>query len=349
MAQTIVLPRQQQNQYLLNLQNMLFQMLMSKAGGAARAKETEATRLHQVQLAGYRPQAPLTGMQMKEGQIPQPDITIGGKGLYAPQITVETKKLPNGQTAYFLKQGPRTTGFSVTKSPKPEKPTTITLKDEFGKSAYELLYPKEGGLKVGKRLGLVSELDKPSAASDKDLLARSTTLRKEFTQGSKNFIKVRDAFRRVQASVEDPEGTGAGDLALIFNYMKILDPESVVRESEFANAEMSRALLSEKGVPQRLLQWRDKILRGSRLTPEQRKDFVDRASKLYRKQEFAHKRFRGQYQKLAKQYNVPVGQVVVDYLMENLQTGKIYEDETTGERRRFAGLDEFGEPIWEQP
>jgi hypothetical protein len=127
---------------MLNLQNMLFQMMMSKAGAATRAKETEAARLHQAQLMGYRTKTPEAvtvqgpgGGRAIPGPLPTPDITIGGKGLYAPQITVETKKLPNGQTAYFLKQGQKTTGFSVTKPEKRGK--LFTVQTPKGPKYYE--------------------------------------------------------------------------------------------------------------------------------------------------------------------------------------------------------------------
>ncbi|MEM8882399.1 MAG: hypothetical protein AAGC82_17565, partial [Pseudomonadota bacterium] len=59
-------------------------------------------------------------------------------------------------------------------------------------------------------------------------------LRKEFIGQTtvKDFRKQAEAFGRIDASAFEP--SPAGDLALIFNYMKVLDPGSVVRESEFA-------------------------------------------------------------------------------------------------------------------
>ena len=50
-------------------------------------------------------------------------------------------------------------------------------------------------------------------------------LRDDFRSESKEFVKVRDAYGRILST----DASAAGDLALIFNYMKILDPGSVVR------------------------------------------------------------------------------------------------------------------------
>jgi len=83
------------------------------------------------------------------------------------------------------------------------------------------------------------------------------SFRKEVVDNSGDFIKIRDSFARIQASIEKP--SAAGDLALIFNYMKILDPGSVVRESEFATA------ANAAGVPTRARNLWNKFLYGTRL------------------------------------------------------------------------------------
>jgi hypothetical protein len=51
----------------------------------------------------------------------------------------------------------------------------------------------------------------------------------------KDFIQVRDGYERVQTGAN--LANGQGDLSLLFGYMKMLDPNSVVRETEFSNAE----------------------------------------------------------------------------------------------------------------
>ena len=68
---------------------------------------------------------------------------------------------------------------------------------------------KGGFLEKGASLESTEDLEKKRATSFKE----TRDLRKEFTKNSGEFIKQRDAFSRIQASVEDP--SAAGDF--IFN------------------------------------------------------------------------------------------------------------------------------------
>lgn len=98
-------------------------------------------------------------------------------------------------------------------------------------------------------------------------------LAKDFEAESKDFKTRVDAYNQIVASAENP--SAAGDLSLIFGYMKMLDPNSVVRETEFANAE------NAAGVPERVRAQYNKALNGQRLTDSTRNDFLDRSTTLY--------------------------------------------------------------------
>ena len=142
-------------------------------------------------------------------------------------------------------------------------------------------------------------------------------LRKEFEKGTKDFIKVRDAFGRIQASASDP--SAAGDLALIFNFMKVLDPGSTVREGEFATA------ASAAGIDQRLRAQYNKVIEGTRLGDTQRSDFVNRAQKLYASQLKQYQSHEDYYRGLAETYNLDPENVVYgmgeSITFENFGTG----------------------------
>ncbi len=100
-------------------------------------------------------------------------------------------------------------------------------------------------------------------------------LQDNFRQESGGFLDQRSAFGRIKSSLALPP-SAASDIALIFNFMKILDPTSVVREGEFATAQ------NASGVPDILLTAYNKLTRdGERLTPEQRKDFYQQASAAF--------------------------------------------------------------------
>ena len=61
--------------------------------------------------------------------------------------------------------------------------------------------------------------------------------------------------------------------------MKVLDPGSTVREGEFATAQ------NAGGVDARVRSLFNSVVDGTRLTTEQRADFLDRSSRLYKSQE----------------------------------------------------------------
>jgi GH24 family phage-related lysozyme (muramidase) len=110
---------------------------------------------------------------------------------------------------------------------------------------------------------------------------------KEFEDASSGFLDTQAAFGRIH-SVAD-SATAAGDLALIFNFMKMLDPGSVVRESEFRSAEQAKSWLArtEKDglvIPSSVktaIQKADPDQSGAFLLPSQRQDFLSQARNIY--------------------------------------------------------------------
>ena len=131
-------------------------------------------------------------------------------------------------------------------------------------------------------------------------------LRKEYSGESDVFRKTQDSFRRVVSSADGK--SAAGDMALIFNFMKTLDPGSVVRESEFALA------ASAGSFGQQIKAAADKVMTGQRLTPVQRADFMQTATRAYMGQADQQERRRVQYSNIAHQYGLDPGRALVDYL-----------------------------------
>lgn len=129
-----------------------------------------------------------------------------------------------------------------------------------------------------------------------DKFDKSKKIRDEYTKRSGEFIKVRDAYDRIQASVESPDA--AGDIALIFNYMKMLDPGSVVREGEFATAQ------NAGGVDSTVYNMYNKLLSGERLQPKQRDMFSSRAGKLFSKAETRNKKDKSEILGIGKRYGL---------------------------------------------
>lgn len=119
-------------------------------------------------------------------------------------------------------------------------------------------------------------------------------LREEYTKGSGNYVDVVEAYRRLDSA----ENTGAGDLSLIFSFMKMLDPGSTVREGEFANAE------NTGGVSVKVRNLYNKVSSGERLTDEQRKSFNSQARGLLAAAEKREKEVRGGLSKIAENYSL---------------------------------------------
>ena len=152
-------------------------------------------------------------------------------------------------------------------------------------------------------------------------------LRKEVATAAKSFVDVRDAYRRVEIVAQNP--SPAGDLSLIFNYMKMLDPGSTVREGEFATAQ------NTTGLPDRVVNTYNQLIQGIRLNPEQRLDFASQARRLYSTQHQQHASIMRQYTGIAERLGVDPRNVILDLgsessveappLMDRIKTMTLYD------------------------
>ncbi len=179
-------------------------------------------------------------------------------------------------------------------------------------SALKMAFEKpetQAGVAVGDRLvnPVTGEVIYEDASAPKFDPKDVVTARKEFSSlpPVKQFSDQTSAYGRVVASVDDP--SPSGDLALIFNFMKVLDPGSVVREGEFATAQ------NAGGIDQRTRGLYNRITSGERLTPEQRADFADRATRLYSEAQGQYQSLAEQYAGFAEQAGLPVDQVIPDF------------------------------------
>jgi len=136
--------------------------------------------------------------------------------------------------------------------------------------------------------------------SEDELRAKWTKL-----DSIKDFAKQAASYARVVASGTNP--SAAGDLALIFNYMKVLDPGSVVRESEFAQAAATGAF------GERIKAQVARVAEGERLSDVMRQDFVSRARALYAAGEAQHTALRDQYIAIAEAKGVDVSRALPDF------------------------------------
>lgn len=147
----------------------------------------------------------------------------------------------------------------------------------------------------------------PNTKSTKDdsrTFAKADKLRDEFNTQSKDFITVGDSYNMVQEVAKRPDA--AGDLSMIFAFMKMLDPNSVVREQEFANAQ------NAAGVPDRIRNQYNKIINGERLNPTQRAEFIGQAKNLFNTRKARQEVLTKRYAEIAKRNGVNPDDVVGD-------------------------------------
>jgi len=126
----------------------------------------------------------------------------------------------------------------------------------------------------------------------------------DYARDSKPYIVMRDAYQRVKSAASKPDA--AGDLSMIFAYMKMLDPNSVVREQEYANAQ------NAAGVPDRIRNAYNYVMEGNRLAPKQREQFIGQAESLFANAKANQQKVRKTYGSRAKQWEIPESMVLDD-------------------------------------
>lgn len=109
---------------------------------------------------------------------------------------------------------------------------------------------------------------------------------------TKNTQLVAQSYSKIKEVTQNP--SPAGDMTLVFNYIKMLDPGSTVREGEYATAQ------NTTGVSGTILRAYNAALNGESLLPEQRNDFLNQANRIFKSQIKIQKTIDEQYQNSAK-------------------------------------------------
>ncbi len=129
-------------------------------------------------------------------------------------------------------------------------------------------------------------------------------IRDDYTRATKDFTIIRDFKDRVDGA----KPTGAGDLALVFSYMKLLDPGSTVREKEFETAGQVA------GLPGVIESLRNRIFGQGQLGKEARDDIKSAAENIWKKANERQSALTNQYAGIAKRYGINPKDVIIDPL-----------------------------------
>lgn len=164
---------------------------------------------------------------------------------------------------------------------------------------------------------------------------RANVLRDEYMAQVKDFATIESQYGNIRATAKQP--SAAGDIALLTSYMKMLDPSSTVREGEFATAQ------NAGGVDNIVRAKYNQLLRGERLTQEQRGDFLKRAGDIFGERKGLADRTRRIYTDLAKRSEVdPLDVVGAEeaarpYIAKGPNGDLIIWDEQSGQWQPYTG------------
>ena len=144
-------------------------------------------------------------------------------------------------------------------------------------------------------------------------------VRDDWQNLNKQFIVRRDAYQNIVTAAQDardnPNARGPADIALVYGFMKMLDPNSVVRETEYATA------ANAGGVDPAVRNWWNKVLEGGQLPPEVREQMLRQAHKQYKAAYGTYLHARNDWR------NIAVGQQVnPDLAVPDLTYGIIPDD-----------------------
>ena len=176
---------------------------------------------------------------------------------------------------------------------------------------------------------------------NKEIFDSEEKFRTKYENQIKDFTKIQGAYSTLLLINEDP--SPASDLATIFAFMKMLDPTSVVREGEFANAQNSGS------AEQQLWNNYNQILKGYRLGEvlrdaegnvvslgEVRTNFLNTARSIYLSAREGRDRTATNFRKLAASYK----QLNPDRVVYDTETDRVFasltDDKLSEEGRERA-------------
>ena len=166
--------------------------------------------------------------------------------------------------------------------------------DEQGKTQYDPAYLTNQERLNRAGAGRQTTIVNPAL----DPFKNEQSLRKEYQDNPyvKAGAEMNNAFRTIEAAYARP--SAANDLAMATKYMKILDPASVVRESEFALA------VNATGLMDKVYNYANMVKTGQKLNPNQRKDFYDSAKAINDAFQSETGKVQNTYRGIAAQYGL---------------------------------------------
>ncbi len=172
----------------------------------------------------------------------------------------------------------------------------------YGGGAGRLTIPTEALLLPGKAGEIARTLyaqNKPASTFD-----NVNSLGKRWMDESADYLGRGQSLGKLLSGAK--QQSAAGDITMVFNFMKMNDPNSAVLPGEYATAQ------NAGGVDERVRAFYNSLLDGQRLTPSQRKDFLTTAKAMFESAIAAKDERARHFTSLAQAYGIDPSLVIYD-------------------------------------
>jgi hypothetical protein len=289
--------------YQSSFDNTLKQMLTAQQLGEYKQKQDARKRYEQA-IAGattQRPQAiPMStdvGSQLEMlsrpefgGAMAEPETIAALRG-NLPMTNVVDPAVANRAALDFLRQTDPAKFIELTTA-KDTTPSDIRSTLEFQKLTPE---QQKTYLQLKSAAAPKTILDMTGGQKGFD---NEMTLKKSFAAEPvyKAYGEMQSAYGQINDSLK--AASPAGDLAAATKFMKLLDPGSVVRESELGMA------MAASGALDRAVNYAQLRISGEKLTPTQREDFAKLSRELFSTATTAYNTKRGEFEQMGTAYGL---------------------------------------------
>lgn len=153
-------------------------------------------------------------------------------------------------------------------------------------------------------MNLPGEAGGPDPETQIELGKYEQGLRKEWSSLTADNRATNDSISRMRLAAKD--GSGAADVALVYSYMKMLDPNAAVMEGDYAKAS------DTAGIPSQIVALYNKALTGQFLTPDQRQQFLRMGEAVAKDRNARYQKTRSQFQNAVKAGGADPSRVMLD-------------------------------------
>jgi hypothetical protein len=292
--------------YQSSFDNTLKQMLTAQQLGEAKQKQ-EARQRYEQAIAGattQRPQAvPMStdvGSQLEMlsrpefgGAMAEPETISALRG-NLPMANVVDPAVANRAALDFLRQTDPAKFIELT-TPKAEATPSAIKEYQFAQGqGYQGSFQD---FQLAQRAAVAPKVTVDMTGGQKGF-DNEMTLKKSFAAEPvyKAYGEMQSAYGQINDSLK--AASPAGDLAAATKFMKLLDPGSVVRESELGMA------MAASGALDRATNYAQLRISGEKLTPTQREDFAKLSRELFSTATTAYNTKRGEFEQMGSAYGL---------------------------------------------